>query len=53
MLRNIVGIETAITSFECKVKLSQIKELRDRTSAAATLHARGHAELAERMRPVD
>lgn len=53
MLRNIVGIEIAITSFESKVKLSQNKEPLDRTSAAATLHARGHAELAERMRPVD
>ncbi len=53
MLRNIVGIEIAITSLEGKVKLSQNRELRDRTSAAAALHARGHLELAERMRPVD
>ena len=34
MLRNIVGIEIAVTSLACKVKLSQNKEARDRQGAA-------------------
>ncbi len=51
MLRNIVGIEIAITSLVGKAKLSQNREARDRVSAADTLHARGHDELAQLMRP--
>ncbi|UIF91216.1 FMN-binding negative transcriptional regulator [Cupriavidus sp. UYPR2.512] len=50
MLRNIVGIEIAITSLVGKVKLSQNRALRDRFSAADTLEARGHGELAQSMR---
>ncbi|EYS91431.1 transcriptional regulator [Cupriavidus sp. SK-4] len=50
MLRNIVGIEIAVTSLVGKVKLSQNKELRDRLSAADTLEARGYGDLAQSMR---
>jgi transcriptional regulator len=50
MLRNIVGIQVAITSLVGKSKLSQNKEPRDRLSAADTLAARGHEELAQAMR---
>jgi len=50
MLRNIVGIEIAITSLAGKVKLSQNKESHDRLGAASTLEARGHGELAHAMR---
>jgi transcriptional regulator len=53
MLRNIVGIEIAITSLVGKVKLSQNRELRDRIGAADTLQARGHEELAGLMRPTE
>ena len=50
MLRNIVGIEIAVTSLACKVKLSQNKEARDRQGAAEQLEARGFVELARSMR---
>ncbi|WP_454738783.1 FMN-binding negative transcriptional regulator [Cupriavidus necator] len=50
MLRNIVGIEIAITSLVGKVKLSQNRESRDRLSAADALEARGYGELAQSMR---
>ena len=50
MLRNIVGIEIAITSLKGKVKLSQNKDVRDRLNAADTLEARGHSDLAQAMR---
>lgn len=50
MLRNIVGIEIAISSLVGKVKLSQNREVRDRLNAADTLAARGHASLAQAMR---
>ena len=50
MLRNIVGIEIAVTSLACKVKLSQNKEARDRQGAAEQLEARGSVELASSMR---
>ena len=50
MLRNIVGIEIAVTSLACKVKLSQNKEARDRQGAAEQLDARGSVELANSMR---
>jgi transcriptional regulator len=53
MLRNIVGIEIAITSLVGKSKLSQNREVRDRVGAADTLRSRGHDELAELMRPAD
>jgi len=49
MLRNIVGIEIAVTSLVGKSKLSQNKEARDRINAADTLQARGHDELAQAM----
>ena len=50
MLRNIVGIDVAITSLVGKSKLSQNKDARDRIGAADTLAERGHDELAQRMR---
>lgn len=50
MLRNIVGIEIAITSLVGKVKLSQNREIRDRLSAADTLDERGHNAMAQAMR---
>jgi len=50
MLRNIVGIEIAISSLVGKVKLSQNREVRDRLNAAATLDARGHGSMAQAMR---
>jgi len=50
MLRNIVGIEIAITSLEGKRKLSQNKDERDRLGAAEALQAREQTELAQRMR---
>ncbi len=50
MLRNIVGIEIAITSLVGKVKLSQNREVRDRLNAADTLDARGQTALAHAMR---
>ena len=40
MLRQVVGIEIAITSLTGKAKLSQNKEARDRLNAADTLAAR-------------
>lgn len=51
LLRQIVGIEIALTSLVGKSKLSQNKEARDRTGAADALQARGDLELAELMRP--
>ena len=51
LLKSIVGLEIAVTSLVGKAKLSQNKELRDRAGAADALLARGHGELAERMRP--
>lgn len=50
LLSNIVGIEIAITSLVGKSKLSQNKDLRDRSGAADALAARGHDELAQAMR---
>ena len=50
MLRNIVGIEVAITALVGKSKLSQNKEPRDRRTAADTLAERGQPELAQAMR---
>jgi transcriptional regulator len=50
MLRNIVGIEIAVTSLVGKAKLSQNREARDREGAAGVLAARGQAELAAAMR---
>lgn len=50
MLRNIVGIEIAITSLVGKAKLSQNRESRDRLNAADTLAERGRGELSQLMR---
>ncbi len=50
MLRNIVGIEVAVTRLVGKAKLSQNKEARDRLGAADALQARGHDALARAMR---
>lgn len=53
MLRNIVGIEIAITSLVGKFKLSQNRETDDRIGAADALQARGHENMAKRMRPTE
>lgn len=50
LLRNIVGIEVAITSLVGKIKLSQNKEALDRLNAADVLAERGHGEMAQAMR---
>jgi transcriptional regulator len=50
MLRNIVGIEIAVTTMTGKSKLSQNKDERDRLGAADALAARGQAEMAALMR---
>ena len=50
MLRNIVGIEVAVTALVGKSKLSQNKEPRDRRTAADTLAERGEPALARAMR---
>lgn len=50
MLRNIVGIEIAVTSLVSKVKLSQNRELRDRLGAADSLDTRNQGNLAQAMR---
>jgi transcriptional regulator len=50
MLRNIVGLEIEVTSLVGKSKLSQNKDTRDRLGAADALDARGHCEMAGRMR---
>jgi transcriptional regulator len=50
LLRQIVGLEIAVTSLVGKSKLSQNKEGCDRVGAADALTARGHEELAQAMR---
>jgi transcriptional regulator len=50
MLRNIVGIEIAVSTMTGKSKLSQNKDERDRLGAADALAARGQAEMAALMR---
>jgi len=50
MVRNIVGIEIAVTSLVGKAKLSQNKESRDRLNAAEMLKARGYEEMSKLMR---
>ena len=50
MLRNIVGIEIALTSLVGKVKLSQNKDAFDRLNAADTLEVRGRSDIAHAMR---
>ena len=50
MVRNIVGIEIAVTSLVGKSKLSQNKEARDRLNAADILKARGYEAMSELMR---
>jgi len=49
MLRNIVGIEIAVTSLVGKSKLSQNKEARDIRGAAVALKARGETAISEAM----
>ena len=53
MLKSIVGIEIAVTSLVGKRKLGQNKAPRDRLGAAEALLARGHDELAQRMRDAE
>lgn len=50
LLRQIVGIEIAITSLVGKAKLGQNKPARDRLGAADALAARGFGDLARAMR---
>jgi transcriptional regulator len=50
MLRNIVGVEIALSSLVGKSKLSQNKEARDRLGAADALAERGQEELSRAMR---
>ncbi|MBS0321186.1 MAG: FMN-binding negative transcriptional regulator [Proteobacteria bacterium] len=50
MLRNIVGLEVAITSLVGKAKLSQNREDRDRLGAAGVLDEHGATEIARAMR---
>jgi transcriptional regulator len=50
LLSRIVGIQITLTSLVGKSKLSQNREARDRLGAADVLAARGHGELAQRMR---
>lgn len=49
LLRNIVGIEIAVTSLVGKFKLSQNKDVPDRAGAADELKARGNPGLADLM----
>lgn len=49
LLRNIVGIEIAVTSLVGKRKLSQNKEARDQAGVAQALRARGNEALARAM----
>ena len=49
MLQMIVGIEVQITRIVGKVKLSQNRELRDRSNAAEELRKRAHVALADAM----
>ena len=49
MLQMIVGIEVQITRIVGKAKLSQNRELRDRSNAAEELRKRAHAALADAM----
>lgn len=49
MLSRIVGIEIEPPRVECKRKLNQNKETRDRLSAISHLHERGHEALASAM----
>jgi transcriptional regulator len=51
LLRQVVGIEIAISSLQGKSKLSQNKSLRDRQGAAEQLAARGQHEMAQAMHP--
>ena len=49
MLQMIVGIEVQITRIVGKIKLSQNRELRDRSNAAEELRKRAHVALAGAM----
>jgi transcriptional regulator len=49
MVSKIVGIEIEIQRVECKRKLNQNKETRDRLSAISHLRARGHEALTSAM----
>ena len=50
LLRQIVGIEIAVTALHGKAKLSQNRAPHDRLNAADTLAARGHGAIARAMR---
>lgn len=50
--RHIVGIEVRLARLDCKRKLNQHHERRDRDGAADGLDASGHHGLARAMRPM-
>lgn len=50
MLRNIVGIEIALTSLTGKVKASQNKDARDRHGVVENLQAKGKTAMADAVR---
>lgn len=49
MLQMIVGIEVEVTRWECKRKLGQNKDMRDRDGAIQALQERGSTQLAAAM----
>lgn len=53
MLRNIVGLEIAITSLVGKVKFSQNKAMHDRLGVADTLETRGHSAMSQAIRKAE
>ena len=53
MVSRIVGIEIEPQRIECKRKLNQNKETRDRISAISQLHERGHEALVSAMQETD
>ncbi|MDN3922507.1 FMN-binding negative transcriptional regulator [Roseateles violae] len=50
MLAHIVGLEVRVQRLECKRKLNQHHEVRDREGAIEALEARGNRGLAQAMR---
>jgi transcriptional regulator len=48
-LRGIIGIEIAITSIQCKFKLSQNRSVQDQTNVQEQLAYGGHEALADEM----
>lgn len=53
MLRGIVGVEIAITSIQCKYKISQNRSARDQENVRQQLESAGHKQLAAAMTKED